>query len=294
MHPAWTACAQRRRNRGRVPYCSRMQTGDDPGVEGAVTRRRLPIPAVFVVILAFLFVPQTVVLFAMGAPAFEPENGVVRAEVASELLPDLGGAIIAALVIAWLGWWALVWREPRRTRPWVWVIPVVILVTAIAGIGYGHLAGVGFTLSATLLVGTLFTGFSEELLFRGIVLQAFRDRTTEGWSAAWSSILFGLTHLINVVVLGSGALWQAATAAGMGYVLYLCRRVSGSLLLPIVVHWLVDFSLDSHTIGMLAEPSELADGALALFLVEIAMIVVALAGVRAVNPRARETAAARS
>lgn len=251
----------------------------------AKSRRRLPIPGLLGVLVLFLLDPQTVVLFAVGSPAFEPGTGVARAELADELLPDLGGALIAGWVILWLGWWSLVWREPLRARGWVWAIPAALLIASVAGIGYGNLAHVGLTVTVTLLAATFFTGLSEELMFRGLALQVFRDRTSEGWAAAWTSILFGATHLINAIVLGSDALWQAITSVGAGYLLYLCRRVSGGLWLPIAVHWLYDFSLDSHTIGVLGDPGEVADGALALFLVEMAMILVALIGIRAVNPK---------
>jgi membrane protease YdiL (CAAX protease family) len=246
-------------------------------------RRRLSPWWLLVLIPGFILVPQFVSLFTFGAPAFEPENGAVRAEVASELVPDLGGAIIAALVIAHLGWWGLVWREPLRTRRWVWLIPGGILVACVLTIGYGNLSAVGLALAGTLLVSTFFTGLSEELMFRGIVLQALRDRTGEVAAAVGSSVLFGATHLLNAIVIGSGAIPQAILATFLGYVLYLTRRVSGGLLLPIVLHWMIDFSLFSHSIGI--EDAELGDAEFALILVELVMIVVALAGSRAVNPR---------
>ena len=82
-------------------------------------------------------------------------------------------------------------------------------------------------------------------------------------------------------------LCKAASAAiltsGLGYVLYLTRRVSGGIVVPILLHWLIDFSLFSHTIG--AETAEITDAAFALLLVEIVLILVALIGVRAVDPR---------
>ena len=246
-------------------------------------RRRLPLPGLLGLLLLFLLVPQTVSLFLFGADAFDPDNGAVRAELAGELIPDLGSALIAIAIIGWLGWGRLVLREPLRTRRWVWVFPIVIIAASVVTVDAGNLAEVGATLAVTLLVSTFFTGLSEELFFRGIALQAMRDRWREGAAALGSSLLFGATHLLNAIVLGSAALHQAVLASGLGYVLYLSRRVSGGIAVPIVMHWLIDFSLFSHSIGQTDAP--ISDGAFALILVEIALVVAALAATRAVAPR---------
>lgn len=71
-------------------------------------RRGLPPPGLLGLLVPFLFVPQALSLFLFGAHAFDPDNGAVRAEVARELVPDLGSALIAIAAIAWLGWGRLV------------------------------------------------------------------------------------------------------------------------------------------------------------------------------------------
>lgn len=128
--------------------------------------------------------------------------------------------------------------------------------------------------TANLLAAMFRTGLSEELFVRGIALPAMRDRRREGAAAAGSSLLFGATHPVNAVVLGSAAIHQAILASGLGFVLYLSRRVSGGIAAPIVAHWLIDFSLFSHQIGRGEVP--VSDAAFALILVEIVVVIAAL------------------
>jgi hypothetical protein len=150
---------------------------------------------------------------------------------------------------------------------------------------YANLARVGSALVATLAVSTLATGLSEELMFRGLALQAFRDRVSEGWAAALSSGLFGALHLLNALVAGGGAVVQALLAGVLGYFLYLTRRVSGGILLPIIVHWVFDFSAFSTDIGLQEPPT--SDAAFYGFLVILALGVVLLVMRRRITPAQR-------
>lgn len=261
-----------------------MPTEIEPqSVADDVVRRRLSLWWLLAIVPGFIFVPQLVSLFAFGGAALDPVNGVMRAEVASELVPDLGGAVIAAVVITVLGWWAVVWREPLRTRRWAWALPIALIVASLAFTDWGHLAEVGLAISSVFFVSTFFTGLSEELVFRGIVLQSLRDKTGELTAAVLTSLLFGATHLINALVIGSDAVMQSVLAVGMGYVLYVARRVSGGLLLPILLHWLFDFSLDSHMIGI--EDYALGDADFWLFVVQVTVIVAAVVGTPWLRPK---------
>ena len=79
---------------------------------------------------------------------------------------------------------------------------------------------------------------------------------------------------MNAVVLGSAAIHQAILTSGLGYVLYLTRRVSGGIVVPILLHWLIDFSLFSNEIGRGEVP--VSDAAFALVLAEIVVVIAAL------------------
>jgi membrane protease YdiL (CAAX protease family) len=212
-------------------------------------RRRLPVWALLPLFAVFLLVPQFVSLFIFGIDAFEGQFDDVESALATELVPDAGGAVIASAVILLLGWTGLVWRERLRTRGWVWIVPLSVIGLSLALTDVGRLSEVGPDLALALLVGTLFTGISEELMFRGIALQSLRDRVREGWAAFWTTVLFASLHLVNVLVIGSDAVVQALAALPIGFLLYLARRVSGGIAVPIVMHWLYDVSVFSQTVG---------------------------------------------
>ena len=71
-----------------------------------------------------------------------------------------------------------------------------------------------------LVVGFLFIGVSEELMFRGIGVTAFRQAGfTEGKVALWTCVLFGLAHATNIFSEGVGALTQVLVTVVAGYFL---------------------------------------------------------------------------
>lgn len=98
---------------------------------------------------------------------------------------------------------------------------------------------------AILLANTLLVGFSEELMFRGILFTGLRERLSI-WPAIWlTSILFGAVHMLNVFATGdmTGALIQAV-AAGFSGVLFIAIRLrTGSLIVAMAVHAFWDFGL---------------------------------------------------
>ncbi|MDY7105357.1 MAG: CPBP family intramembrane glutamic endopeptidase [Actinomycetota bacterium] len=241
-------------------------------MHGRSERRTLPTPGLLALIAAFWLVPQVVALFAVPGVATGPSYGSVRAALQWEVVPDAGGAVIALWAIVWLGWVDLVRHERFRTRRWVAVVPVVMVGAAVGATDLGRLDDAGAGLVTVLVVGTFFTGVSEELMFRGITLQAMRDRHREWLAAALSSLLFGALHLANIVVAGPGAIIQAFWATGLGYLLYLCRRVGGGMALPIVVHWVWDISSFSPVLGRDDEVIETK--AFALFLMTLALLAV--------------------
>lgn len=236
-------------------------------------RRRLSTPRLVGLIVVFWLVPQIVAIFVVPGVAEGPAYATVRAALQLEIVPDLGGAIIAVWAIVRLGWVDVVRHERFRTRPWVVIVPVTMIVGSIAAIDDANLFDAGAGLVVALAVGTLLTGVSEELMFRGITLQAMRDRHREWVAAVFSSLLFGGLHLANIIVAGPGAVVQAVWACGMGYLLYLCRRVGGGMVLPIVVHWIWDFSTFSSEVGN-TDDVLLSDAAFAVFLLSIALVAV--------------------
>lgn len=161
-------------------------------------------------------------------------------------LPTLFGCAFLVLALSVLGWWRIVLFDASRSGPrWVWVLPV-----AMAGIIlHNFLALVPGRLSPELLLwstlGAVGVGFGEEMITRGGMVVGLRRRHAEFRVWLISTALFSALHIPNVVF--GLALWempiQLLLTFVMGSGLYAMRRLSGTLLLPMVLHGLWDSSL---------------------------------------------------
>lgn len=129
-----------------------------------------------------------------------------------------------------------------------------------SGLGRGALVGAGAFL-ATMLLAALFTDIditsgslgaclgvagsmasvavTEELLFRGVVYRILEERTGGIVAIAVSSLIFGLTHLLNV----NATLWGTlAIAVEGGALLAIAYAATRSLWLPIGLHFAWNFT----------------------------------------------------
>ena len=165
----------------------------------------------------------------------------------------------------------------------MWVFPVVMLVAIALGTSYGNLSDKGLGYTLMLLVGCLFIGVSEELMFRGIGVTAFRQAGfTEGKVALWTCVLFGLAHATNIFSEGIGALPQVLVTVVAGYFFYVTRRVSGLLIVSMIIHGLWDFGLFTNT---LSTPPGF--GGIVFILADIVLAIVAIVTIRKVFPKDR-------
>ena len=166
------------------------------------------------------------------------------------VIPIGATAVYAALVVTWLGWWREVVYDRHPVQRWVRFVPVFMLVAALAGVNFGHLADQTASLVLTVVCTAALVGFTEELMFRGIGVTTFRSSGfTEGKVALWSSLIFGAVHLQNAFGEGPQAIAQAVIVSTSGYFFYLCLRSGGVIFVPMVVHGLWDFSLFSSELG---------------------------------------------
>lgn len=247
-----------------------LTTADTPGSDG---RRRLSWPKLAALLVGFALVPaffSVLVVHGDEIDSYPDVESVVRALIADTLVM----LAIACLAIWRLGWWRLVLRERRRTRSWVWVVPITLAATSLATVDYPRLHDAGLNVTSTLLLATLLIATAEELMFRGVVLQALRDRHREGLAALLTALLFGAFHLT------AGPLAGISSAIG-GYLYYASRRVSGGLVVPILAHALWDFSIYSHLAS--SDAAESTSGPVVLLLVAAALLLVLVAGRRAVD-----------
>ena len=94
-----------------------------------------------------------------------------------------------------------------------------------------------------LLATGLLIGFVEELAYRGLGVKMLRDGGHGEWAvAALSSLVFGLSHLANLIngqsfaTVGSTVVYTIA----FGVLMYLSMRVTGFLVGAMILHGLTD------------------------------------------------------
>lgn len=189
------------------------------------------------------------------------------------------GAVYLVAVTSVLGWWKPAIHEPRRVgRAWMWVVPGLLVVgfgLNLVATEWGEIDDVGIY-AFWLALGTLFVGFSEELLTRGLAIVGGRGAMHEKWVWAFSGAIFGLIHVPNALFgqsIGS-TLQQVVFAFAVGLTYYVTRRVSGTLIVTMVLHALWDFSLfiQAHSVDRLEEKTA-SFGSFAMYLAVIIGIV---------------------
>lgn len=245
------------------------------------TGRRLPVWGFLLLVIGYLAAIQTIPRFTSPADDAYATFSTVESVVGSLWVTVGLGSLIAIVAVAVLGWWRPVFVDDRRLPRWVWLFPVLMLVAIVVGTSYGNLAAKGLTMTLMLLVGSLFVGVSEELMFRGIGVVAFRQAGfTEGKVALWTCVVFGVAHATNILSEGIASLGQVLITVIAGYFFYLIRRVSGLLIVSIIVHGLWDFGLLTNTLS-----TPMGFGVAAFIVIDIVLAVVALVTIRKVFPR---------
>jgi len=190
----------------------------------------------YAAIFSGLFLASGVDYDAVG----DTTSNVMKAIV----LPVGVGALVLLLVTYFYGWWHPVFRDEDRAPRWTLLIPAFMAAAIVAGLATADWGGRESSFIVWLLVGTLFVGIAEEVLTRGLLLTAFRGGMGEVGVWFWTSLLFGLLHSLNILFGQSvgATIRQIVFAFVLGSVLYACRRATGVLVVPIVLHGLWDFT----------------------------------------------------
>ncbi len=199
------------------------------------------------------------------------------------------GALLLAIVTSLLGWWRPAMREERGAGPrWGWAVPAILFVITLITIG-----GIDFGRAKTstlvlIAFGTALVGFSEELLTRGLLIVGFRASLSEVWVWFWSSFAFGVLHALNLFFGQSlaGTVRQMVFAFVLGTVFYVTRRVTGLLVVTMVIHALWDFGIlgVDNTDG-----SHLVVGNLLLYIAVILSVVLLVKILRHDSPEVADT-----
>lgn len=157
--------------------------------------------------------------------------------------PSIGAAslflLVLVLVFRWWGEVGLTQGPQRGTLKVIWPWLLFLALFAFSALGAGMPPA---TVTLFILANTLMVGWSEEVMFRGIMLRGL-FRSGGIWVAILgSSALFGAMHVLNVFLTGDlrGAVIQAGAALLSGVFLAAVRLRTGSLWTGIVLHGLWD------------------------------------------------------
>lgn len=114
------------------------------------------------------------------------------------------------------------------------------VIANIALLGSYDVAGWGSVSGALALFGfTAATAVTEELMYRGVLLRIIEGRLGSYAALALTSVLFGLSHLLNANATVWGAIAIAIEAGGMLGAAYIATR---TLWLPIGIHFAWNFA----------------------------------------------------
>jgi hypothetical protein len=185
------------------------------------------------------------VAWSLLGVGFDEIADFVGNEFKETIIPLGIASILLALVAYRFGWWGAAIREKSPAGPrWLLVAPALMLLIALLLVVENGFGGSSFGYLVVFAIGVCLVGFSEELLFRGLMLVGFRGSLPEVWVWLFTTLLFGLAHFNNAISgqdLGE-TMNQVVFAFGLGSVLYLIRRVTATLIVCIALHAIWDFA----------------------------------------------------
>jgi membrane protease YdiL (CAAX protease family) len=150
-------------------------------------------------------------------------------------------ALLAVILLTWLNWWRVVgFNGPSQWHSLylLWVLPIPILLNLSSGIHITDQSAIALYAAITIL-----TGFSEEAIFRGIMLQALLPFGAIAASAI-SALLFGIAHLSNLVAgfNPTVVLFQVVSAIPRGFLFAALRLRTNTIWPMIATHALIDLA----------------------------------------------------
>lgn len=200
--------------------------------------------AVISVALLFIYMAFVAAIWTINGVDYETVAESSDSVLKGIVIPVGAGAIFLAVAASWLGWWRPAMVETSRVGPrWGFVVPALLLVIALSGVVSIDFGAASTATLLLLALGTGLVGFSEELLTRGLMIVGFRGTLSEGWVWFLSSLLFGLLHGLNVFFGQSvgATVRQIVFAFLLGTAFYVTRRLTGLLVVTMVIHAIWDF-----------------------------------------------------
>lgn len=222
----------------------------------------------YMVIVATLWKVNKVDYATIGDSTRNIQRGIV--------VPIGVGAVVLAIATTALGAWHDVLFEPERSGPaWALAVPVLFVAVAVFNTSLVDFRSPNATALPWLALGTLFVGFAEEVVTRGLLVVGLREA---GWSPVtvylMSTALFSILHAINALFGQSMkvTLTQMVMTILAGTALYITRLTTGTLVVGILAHALWDFG----TLGITTTKSQQKPlgGLVAMVMFALSMVAI--------------------
>lgn len=162
------------------------------------------------------------------------------------LIPVAVGTVLLVLFAALTGQLVPAFSQPRVETTWLWIVPITMLALIVLQFTRARWSLFNGRAIAVMILATLLVGFSEELLVRGVLVEYLQDAGFDlRLVAVVTSVVFGLLHGLNIIngQSVSTTVLQVILTTLVGLALFAALMASGTLWLPILLHFLMDFAV---------------------------------------------------
>ncbi|HSR21242.1 MAG TPA: CPBP family intramembrane glutamic endopeptidase [Anaerolineales bacterium] len=179
------------------------------------------------------------IMQGLGAVTVVAGRALGVAEQPVRVLAAAATTVVPLLIVRSMGWWKDAGFVDTTRNVYALIVPLIVMLTPLV---YRGTVQIGAQAAFVGLLAVLFTGISEEVVYRGLFIRAFLPRGR--WQAVLvPAVLFGAAHIVQS--LGGG--WtlqdnvvQMLNAFVIG-VLYGAVRLRINNLWPlIIIHALYD------------------------------------------------------
>jgi membrane protease YdiL (CAAX protease family) len=193
-------------------------------------RRYLSFAAIVLLFLLWYLIAEPIIAFALGLTT-ELEAGLVLRGMLALLLA-IGFTIRGT-------WRANGFGGGLRLRWWRALWPVWLVAVPMLALYAGQRSAKEHVLTFALCI---FVGFTEEAIFRGIMLRNLLPGGTRS-AILWSAVWFGALHLTGALVGFDGrmVLLTAASAFAVGLIFAWARIASASIWPVVIAHSFFDY-----------------------------------------------------
>ena len=161
-------------------------------------------------------------------------------------LPTLFGSTFLVLMVTAFGWWRITLFDRHRSGPrWAWIGPIGMFAIAASSFALMSRQGASAELVMWSVLGGIGVGFGEEMITRGALVVGLRTKFSEEKVWLYSTLAFSALHVPNALFgepVGA-MLAQLVLTFIFGSLLYVTRRLAGTLLLSMFLHGLWDSSV---------------------------------------------------